>query len=62
MCVIDTEACEKLCKVTAIFFLGSHRSPVCFPDFSVQRNEFVSATAKAVGKMRKQHTTLPLPA
>lgn len=33
-CVIDTEACDKLCKVAAIFFF-----PVCFPDSSVQRNK-----------------------
>lgn len=32
--MIDTEACDKLCKVAAIFFF-----PVCFPDSSVQRNK-----------------------
>lgn len=61
--MIDTEACEKLCKVTAIFFsLGFHKSLVCFPDSSTQRNEFVSTATKSDGKMSKQHPRLALPA
>ena len=59
--MIDMEAFEKLCKVTAIFFLGFHKSPVCYPVSSTQRNEFISAAAKSVGKMSKQHTMLALP-
>lgn len=57
MWVIDTEACEKLCEVAAVFFLGSHKSPLCFPVSSVQRDEFVSAAATLVGTMIERHAT-----
>lgn len=48
-CVIDTEACDKLCKVTAIFFF-----PVCFPDSSMQRNnEFFITFLKLTQNLRQ---------
>lgn len=43
------------------FFLGFHKSPVCFPGSSTPKNESISAAARSVGKTNKQPTTLALP-
>lgn len=59
---MDTEACEKWCKVAAMFFLGFPKSPLCFPISSPRRNKFISAAATSVGRVNEQHPTLPLPA